>query len=274
MKIYLGPAGIPTVAKERTTIGGIKTVAELGLNAFECEFVRGVKMQPKMAEEVGTLAKELNIKLTVHAPYYINLCSQSKATIEASKRMIFDSADRAERMGAEAIAIHSAYYSGLNLEQAFEKVKIGFEEIHDKMKSAGIKKIKLGIETMGRWSQFGSLDEAIAVSKSLRGRVIPWIDWAHLYVRGKGSIDYAAVFDKLKKLKMDQIYSHFENVKKNKEREFVDVHMPINGNPPFEPLAKEILKRKIDITIISESPILEQDSLKEKKILEKMGYKF
>jgi endonuclease IV len=39
-------------------------------------------------------------------------------------------------------------------------------------------------------------------------------------------------------------------------------------------LAKEILKRKIDINIISESPILEQDSFKMKKIFEKLGYKF
>ena len=52
-------------------------------------------------------------------------------------------------------------------------------------------------------------------------------------------------------------------------------HMEIKNNqPPFEPLVKEILKRKLDITIISESPILEQDSLKMKKIFEKNGYEF
>jgi len=37
---------------------------------------------------------------------------------------------------------------------------------------------------------------------------------------------------------------------------------------------KEILKRKIDITIISESPVLEQDSLVMKKMFEKLGYRF
>jgi deoxyribonuclease-4 len=37
---------------------------------------------------------------------------------------------------------------------------------------------------------------------------------------------------------------------------------------------KEILRRKIDITLISESPTLEQDALVLKKMFEKHGYKF
>ena len=271
-KIFLGPAGVPTVSKDHSTLGGIRTVSEIGLNAMEVEFVRGVKMSPQLAEEVGQLAKELKINLSVHAPYYINLCSQKKQVIEASKRMILDSADRGERMGAGAIAIHTAYYSGLPPQQAFEKVKEGFRDILDEMKSKGIKNVKLGIETMGRWSQFGSLEEAIGMCKEFKQHVIPFIDWSHLYVRGKGSIDYEKILDALKPLNLDHIYSHFQNVKKNKQGEWVDIHEPINSHPSFEPLAKEILKRKLDITIICESPVIEQDSLKMKKIFEKLGY--
>ena len=273
-KIFLGPAGVPVVSKERSTLGGLRTVSELGLNAMEVEFVRGVKMNPELAEEVGVLAKELKINLSVHSPYYINLCSKKKQIIEASKRMIIDSADRAERMDAGAVAIHTAYYSGLTPKQAFEMVEQGFEDILDEMKVRGIKNVKLGAETMGRWSQFGSLEETIALSKQLKQAVIPFIDWSHLYVRGKGSIDFGKIFDALKPLKLEHIYSHFQNVKKNKQGEWIDVHVPINSHPPFELLAKEVLKRKVDITIISESPILEQDSLKMKRILEKLSYKF
>jgi len=273
-KIFLGPAGVGIGSKDSSTLGGLKYVKEIGLNAMEVEFVRGVKMKQELAEEVGSLAKELGVKLTVHAPYYINLCSKTKQIIEASKRMIFDSADRAESMMADVVAIHAAYYSGLTPAQAFEKIKEGFEDIFDKMNSNGIKNVKLGIETMGRWSQFGSLDEAVSLSKSLCMRAIPWIDWSHLYVRGKGSIDYEKIFDAIKTLELDHIYSHFQNVKQNKKGEWVDVHVPINGHPPFEQLAEEILKRKVNITVISESPILEQDSLKMKKIFEKIGYKF
>ncbi|MFH0711453.1 MAG: TIM barrel protein [Candidatus Aenigmatarchaeota archaeon] len=272
MKIFLGPAGVPIVSKDRSSLGGLKTVKELRLNAMEIEFVRGVKMEPKLAEEVGKVAKELGISLSVHSPYYINLNSQKKQIIEASKRMIFDSADRAERMGAGAVAIHTAYYSGFNPEQTFEKTKEGLSEVLDKMKSTGIKNVKLGVETMGRWSQFGSLDECVKMAKEID--IIPYIDWSHLFVRGKGTIDYGNIFDTIKQLKLKHVYSHFQNVQKNKKGEYVDVHVPLDHSPPFEPLAKEILKRKVDITVISESPIIEQDSLKMKKILEKAGFTF
>lgn len=273
-KIFLGPAGVGIGSKDRSTLGGVRYAHEIGLNAMEVEFVRGVKMKPELAEEIGQLAKELGVNLSVHAPYYINLCSQKKQVIEASKRMILDSADRGERMGAGAIAIHTAYYSGLTPQQAFEKLKEGFQEILDEMKSKGMKNVRLGAETMGRWSQFGSLDETIELWKELHHQVMPFIDWSHLYVRGKGSIDFGKIFDTLKPLKLDHIYSHFQNVKKNSAGEWVDVHTPINGHPPFEELAKEVLRRKINITIICESPIIEQDSLKMRKIFEKLGHKF
>ena len=256
------------------TLNGMKDVAKLGLNAMECEFVRGVRMKSELAEEAGKLAKELKIELTIHAPYFINLCSEKKEIIESSKRRILDSADRGERMDAKAIAIHSAYYSGLNSEQALEKTQEGFLNILDKMKQQGIKNVKLGIETMARESQFGTLDEVIELCKKTKG-VIPYIDWAHIFARNGGKINYGEVFDKLKALKLDHIYSHFEGVKYNVQtKKFVDVHVPINSHPPFEELAKEVLKRRINITIISESPILEQDSLKMKNIFEKLGHKF
>lgn len=273
-KIFLGPAGVPTVSKDRSTLGGLKTVSGLGLNSMEVEFVRGVKMSPALAEEVGQMAKNLKIGLSVHAPYYINLCSQKKQVIEASKRMILDSADRGERMGAGAIAIHTAYYSGFSPEQTFDKVKEGLHDIIDEMKSKGMKNVKLGIETMGRWSQFGSLDEAIGMHKEFKQHVMPFIDWSHLYVRGKGTLDYGKILDAIKPLNLEHVYSHFQNVKKNKQGEWIDIHEPINGHPPFEPLAEEILRRKLDITIICESPVIEQDSLKMKKIFEKLGHRF
>ncbi len=274
-RIHLGPAGIPTTAKGGT-LEGIKETSRLGLNSMECEFVHGVRMKSELAREVGDLAERLDIQLTVHAPYFINLCSKDKKTIEASKRMILDSADRGGLMDAKAIAIHSAYYTGLNSEQALEKTKHGFLDILDRMKSMGVKNVKLGIETMARESQFGTLDEVINICKEIKSeQVVPYIDWAHLFARNKGKIDYGEIFDKLKALKLDQIHSHFEGVKfDEKKKTYVDVHVPINSHPSFEPLAKEILKRKTNITIISESPLLEQDSLKMKNIFEKLGYKF
>jgi len=274
MKVFLGPAGLP-MASEGNTIDGIRKVKELGLNAMEIEFVRQVYMNEKTAEETNQVAKENEVRLSVHAPYYINLCSKDAKVIKESKERILKSLLIGEIAGADAVAVHAAYYSGLAPEQAYDKLKENVLDILDKARSKGIKHIKFGLETMGKESQFGSLDEITKLCKDIGSKqLVPYIDWGHLFVRGEGRIDYREVFDKLEILKLDHINSHFEGVGKNKKGEFVDEHVPINSHPPFEPLAKEILKRKLSITIISESPILEQDSLKMKLVFKKVAHNF
>lgn len=274
MKIFLGPGGNCFSAKDRTTLGSFNRITDLGLNCQEIEFVRKVYLTEKTAPEIGNRAKELGISLTAHSPYAINLCSNAKDTVEASKRMILETLKISEIIGAGCTATHVAYYSGLKPEQTIEVLKRNIGEIMDKAKGIGVKNVKLGIEIMAKESQFGTLDEVIPLCKKVKG-IVPYVDWCHIFARNNGKIDYAEIFDKLKVLKLDHIYSHFSNSKYNLDtKKFMDVHVPINSHPPFEPLAKEILKRKVDISIVSESPALELDSLKMKKDFEKLGYKF
>ncbi|MGC8812488.1 MAG: TIM barrel protein [Candidatus Aenigmatarchaeota archaeon] len=275
--IWLGPAGIPTVSEDRSTLGGIRKVAEIKLNAMEIEFVRKVYLNEKAAEEAGKLAKELGVKLSVHAPYFLNLCSSKKQTVEASKRFILDSMERAQAMGAEVVVAHLAYYSGLTPEKAYEVVKKEVRDILERAKSQGIKDVLLGGETTGKVSQFGTVEEIVRLCKEVKGCTIV-LDPAHIFARNCGKISYAEVLDKIKPLKLKHLHMHFSGIKFTQvkatgfgnEKE----HIPMDDSPPFEPLAREILRRKLNVTIISESPILEQDSLKMKKILESLGYKF
>jgi len=274
MKVYLGPAGIPITAKDSTTEGGIQKVSELGLNAMEIEFVRNVYINQKKAEEIGKLAENLNIQLTVHAPYFINLLSDFKTVVDASKKRILDSLDRAERMGAKVVVVHAAYYGGLAKETAFDGMKGVTKEILEFMKDNGIKNTLLAYETMAKESQFASLEELLRLVKEVKSKQFTtYVDFAHVFVRNGGEISYSDVLEKLKDF--DHVYSHFSNMRYNvSTKKFADVHMPIDSHPPFKPLAEEIVKRKIDITIISESPILEQDSLKMVQIFKKLGLKF
>lgn len=273
MEIYLGPAGLPLSSKGTSTIEGTKRVAELKLNAMEIEFVRSIYLNEKSAVKVGEVAKDLGIRLSLHAPYYINLCSDNKIIVEQSKQRIIKSAKIGEILNADAIAIHSAYYLETK-EKTFEILKENFLEILDKLEELGVSNVKLGIEVMGKESMFGSLDEVIRLCKEINHKqLVPYLDFGHIYVRNNGKINYAEIFDKFEQLKLDHINSHFEGVKFNlKTKKFVDIHTPINRHPPFEPLAKEILKRKLSITIISESPILEHDNLKMKAIFEKLKH--
>jgi len=274
MKIYLGPGGNCLTAKESSTFGSFERLKELNLNAQEIEFVRSIYLSPKAAEEVGRQAKNYGIELSVHAPYFINLLSDKKETVEASIERIVESADRAERMGAKFVVVHAAYYGKLSREEAFEKMKEVTIKIIEGIEEARIRNVKLAYETMAKESQFADLDELLRLMKEVKSKFLTvCVDFAHLYCRENGKIDYSQILEKVKSF--SHIHSHFSNVKYNlKTKKFVDVHVSINSHPPFESLAKEILRRKITITIISESPKLELDSLRMKEVFEKFGYKF
>ncbi|WP_248547395.1 TIM barrel protein [Metallosphaera sedula] len=273
VKIFLGPAGIPLSTRGKGSIEGVKRVKELGLNAMEVEFVQGVKMSVDTAKELGSVAQELGVRLSVHAPYFINLCSSDQEKVKASQKRIFDTAERASAMGADAIAIHVGFYGDYTPEQCYSLVKDSLLAVRDKMKENSIDSVKLGVETMAKETAFGTLDEVISISKEVPG-VIPYIDWAHTFARQGGNIDYDEILDRLtRELGLTHINSHFESLQVRKGK-YVDVHEPISKNsPPFEPLAKALLKRDISITLICESPKLEEDALIMKGVLESLGYK-
>lgn len=271
MKIRLGPAGVPLACK--SSIEGVKCVAELGLQAMEVEFVRGVKMSLPLAKQLGETAKSLDIELSIHAPYFINLASTEKEKIAASKKRILDSLERGAEMGATVVVVHAGYY-GNDREKAGKMIFSACEELSDKIKQYGWR-VLLGLETTGRQSQWGTVSEIVELCKKIK--CVPVLDPAHLYAKNGGKIDYKELFDALEPLRLRKIHSHFSGInfslaagggnEKN--------HLPLQeAKPEFEEYAREILKRRIDATIISESPILEQDSLLMKKIFEKLGYSF
>ena len=89
--IRLGPAGSSGLGNEK----GIAEVKRFGLSAMEVEFTYGVRMKNEEAKKVGSIAKKLGIELSVHAPYYINLASEDRKKVEASKQRILQSCEKA-----------------------------------------------------------------------------------------------------------------------------------------------------------------------------------
>jgi deoxyribonuclease-4 len=275
VKIRLGSSGIPISSKGNSTIDGVKRIAELNLNALECSFTHGIHMSLATARELGKVAKELDVELSIHVPYFVNLASLDKKIIEASKKRIIDSLERGVEMGASIVAAHAGYY-GKDREKAAEMIFEACKEITELIEKNDWN-IEFGLETMGKQASFGTLEEIIKLCKKLK-HLVPYLDPAHIYARDGGQISYNDIFDKLEILKLDKLHSHFSGIKysltgigRGNERN----HVPMKeAGPDFEAFAKEILKRKTDITIISESPILEIDSLLMKRIFEKLDYKF
>lgn len=257
-KIKLGPAG-----SGGSTIDGINHVRKTGLQAMEVEFTYGVKMKNELAKEAGILAKELGIGLSVHAPYWVNLASKEEKKIEDSKKRILESCERAHYLGAKYVIFHPGFYEKRDAETVYDIIR---ESLKDIIKRNKYKEVKITCETTGKMGAFGTLNELLRLKKEIGIEIC--VDFAHVYARQHGKIDYAEV---LSHFKNQHLHSHFSGIEYGEKGEIRHVNM---SKPDFTELARELLKQKQDITIICESPITWKDSLKQKAILEKLGYKF
>lgn len=238
--------------------------AQLGLKAMEVEFTYGVKMHDKAAKENGALAKSLGLSLSVHAPYYINLASKEKEKLAASRKRILDSCAKAHFLRATHVVFHPGFYQERESEEVYNVIKA---EVNDLMKTLKSNKWKmnLALETTGKNSQFGSLDELLCLHRETGCGIC--VDFAHLLARN-GQVDYGEVFKKLKGMK--HIHAHFSGIEFTAKGE--RKHL-LTEKKDITVLLKHVIKRKIDITIINESPEPLKDAVKTKKILDSLKNK-
>jgi len=273
--IRFGPAGIPIQCKGTSTLDGVKCCAEIGLSAMEMEFVHGVKLNDDSAKEIAKTAKELDISLSSHAPYYVNLCTSDRKKMANSKRHIFQAGRTTALAGGIITVFHPGFYQKLAPEDAYQRAKKLLEEIEEKLRQNKIR-IRLGAETVGKKSAFGGLDENIRLSQELE-MVEPVIDFAHILARGtvkiKGEGDYRKIFDKLEKeLKgyMKNFHFHFSEIEYSEKGERNHLPLGTKNEPPYKPLIKVLAENGYSGTIICESPMIDIDALKMKREYERM----
>ena len=238
--IKIGPAGSEGLGN----IKGIRKVARMKLDCMEVEFTYGVRMSLEIAREVGALAKSKGITLSVHAPYYINLASDEKEKVIASKQRILDSCQRAHALGARNVVFHAGFYQKKTASQTYALIKKAILEIQKKI-SKNKWKVQLCPEITGKPSQFGSLEELLKLKKETGCGIC--VDFAHLYARHQGDIDYTKILRKLPK----KFHAHFSGIEYGPKGE--RKHLKTTKKF-FEPLAEALLKTRRDITLICESP--------------------
>lgn len=266
--IRIGPAGIPLSCKERTNIDGIIYTRCLGLSAIEIRFARGF-ISEEEAKELKKVAKKAGIEMNVHAPYYINLAGDER-NVEMSREKIMKSLRLAHLMGARIMTTHLGFYGNLSKKETMRRIVKNLRQIRNEAKKNGIE-TWIGVETMGKKEVFGSLDEIIEVCKRVRG-VIPTIDIAHIHARCNGCLkekeDFQRVFDSISDLNLEHYLIHLTGVKYDKNGEIY--HVPIKKSDlPVIKLMECILENGYDVTIISESPIVEHDAVYSQILLDR-----
>jgi deoxyribonuclease-4 len=276
--IRIGQAGIPLSCKGRTNKDGIAyTHKNLDLNAIEIQFVRGLYvLSDEEAKFIKEYANANDMEIHVHAPYYLNLAGD-REEVTMSFEKIMKSAQMANSIGSKTLIIHPGFYAENSPKKTMKLIIKNSKKIVSMFKKEKFK-VRLAIETMGKQKVFGSLDEIIEVCSHVK-EVIPVLDLGHIHARGNGCLkeqeDFEAIFDKLKPLRLRHFLLHITGVLYENGNEFY--HLPIKkGDMPLAPLIEVILDRNLNVTLISESPLLEHDAVYirlqvEKAIMKRTG---
>lgn len=286
--IWFGPAGNSDSFYEQ----GFKHswqmprwLAQMGLNAYEYQCNKGVNLKDETAREIGEHCRENGIRLSVHAPYYINLSSTESEKRERSIRYILDSLHIARVMGGTRIVMHPGYISGISRETALEIAKDTFLKALEAAGDELLKQVTICPEVLGKTNQLGNIFEVMELC-SLDKRLIPCIDFGHMHALTNGGMlekkhfldVFRYVAQELDEERMRKIHIHFSRIEFGKGGEkkhwsYADTQY----GPNFEPLAEAILELGIEPVIICESrDSMAEDALTLKRLYEeeqeKMGH--
>jgi deoxyribonuclease-4 len=269
-KLLFGTAGVPLSASPASTLAGIGKIAQMGLECLEIEFVKGVKMGTDLAQKIKEEAKALNVALSVHAPYYINLNSAEEGKRLASQERLLRSARMAEICGAKSVVFHAGYYGEVGPEQAFQTIKEGLKEVVSILKSDRTP-VMLRPETLGKRTQFGSLEDILYLCREVDG-ILPCVDFCHIHAREGKANSYNEFHRILKKIEkklgskaIKNMHIHISGVDYNDKGEKKHLNLR-ESDFRFDDWIQALENYGVEGTIICESPNLEQDALMLKQL--------
>lgn len=259
---YFGPGGNSEsfyAAGNKSTKQAPAWLVAFGLDAYEYEAGNGLTAGEKSLREVGEAAKEHGISMSFHTPYFISLSGVDPEKRLKSIDYIEKSLWAAALLGADEIVIHCGSAGKISREEA---MRLSADTLYKTLEKVGEPNIALGIETMGKQNQLGTLDEVLELCK-MDARLSPVVDFGHLNARDCGGVfpnadAYRALFDKVANALGDDkaryMHCHFSKIEwtaagEKRHLTFADGEY----GPDFEPLMEAIAKERLCPRIICES---------------------
>lgn len=245
----------------KTTLDVPRWLFDRGLNAYEYQCTRGVRITQAFSQALEVQASRYHIALSIHAPYYINLASIDPAIQESTKHHFTKSLVAAKWMGATRVVFHPGSPGKLPRAEAFHKALLQLDKILSELDPDLLEDCFLCPETMGKSNQLGSLAEVIEICK-LHPRIRPAVDFGHLHAVGGGCLneetDFERILDKIDQSLgaevVQNLHVHFSPVEYTKAGE--KKHCTLKEKefgPDFYPLAKILKKNGLTPRIICES---------------------
>ena len=263
----------------KSTLEAPAWLAEIGLDAYEFEAGNGLRASAATLSKIGEEAKKHGILMSLHTPYYISLSGVEEEKRLRSIDYIRDSIKAAELLFADTIVVHSGSAAKITREEAMALASDTLRRTAEEF--SGKTEVRIGIETMGKINQLGTLDEVIALCK-IDPIFAPVVDFGHMNARNIGGyftdVDtYRAVFDRIANELGDKyarsLHCHFSKIEYTKAGE--KRHLTFEDRefgPDFEPLAEAIVREGVAPRIICESAgSMAEDALYMKRAWQKAG---
>ena len=236
-------------------------VKNMGLDAFEYSFGRGILMGESKALSLNQAFKENNVAISVHAPYYINFANPDEQKIQGSIDYVIKSAQMVKLMGGTRVIFHPATQGKDKREVAFERTKENFKKLTAVIYELGMQDMTYCPETMGKLGQIGTVEELTELC--LTDKIfVPTVDFGHINAREQGSLksvnDYQSrleyMIEKLGYERMKHFHVHFSKIQYTAKGELRHLNFDdtVYG-PEFEPLAEALINLKLEPVIICES---------------------
>ena len=278
-RALFGPAGNSDSFTKayKGSVHAPKWLKELGLDCYEYQCGRGVNMGEDTARAIGEAAREQGIRMSLHAPYYINLSGDSDERMEKNCEYIVKSARACHWLGGDRIVVHCGGLSGMERQVALEHTLLNLREALKALESERLDHVRMCIETMGKVNVLGDQEEVCTICQ-MDERLLPCIDFGHLNARSQGGMytegDFAALLDllenRLGQERAKHFHAHFSKIQYGKGGEikhltFADTEY----GPEFAPLARLLARRELSPRVICESAGTQaEDAVLMKKMYE------
>ena len=278
--VKFGTAGNPELFYDEGGKSSLEMPAwleKIGLDAYEYQCGRGVKISDEAARKLAKQAEKHNVYLSVHAPYFINISSTEPEKIDNGINYILQTANAAHNMGAKRIVVHMGAAKDITRRYAMEISTQTVKRALEELDNAGLGDVTICLETMGKINQMGPIEEVMELC-CMDERLLPTVDFGHLNSRMQGTLKTEDDFDhiikymekKIGRERVDKFHAHFSKIEYTKAGE--KKHLTFEDTeygPDFLPLAKVLARRKISPVIICESAGTQSiDALEMKKIYE------